>query len=539
VLDRSRLFVAPMATLLDHGLSRDVELRTETHTLPLGRPLGGVRTIRWMTDPWWKSAVVYQIYPRSFRDTDGDGVGDLEGIRRGLDHLEWLGVDAIWLSPIFRSPMADFGYDVSDYCDIDPLFGSLADFDRLVADAHQRGIKVLLDWVPNHSSDRHPWFAEHPDWYVWRDGPEPGTPPTAWDAAFGGKAWTWDEARGQWYLHLFLPEQPDLDWTNPEVEAAMHEVLRFWLDRGVDGFRADVVHLIGKDVRQGSLVATDRTWPESTELTHALLRRVRAVLDSYDGDRVMVGEVYILDTGEVAKFYGDGDELHLPFNFPPLFAPWSAEAWRAEVDTAERVLVPRGWPTWVLSNHDNPRHRTRYGSEARARAAAVLLLGLRGTAFLYAGEELGLEDAVVPEDRVVDPGGRDGCRAPVPWTADPGHGWPSEPWLPWPPHAGALSVDRQRHEPASVLHLYRQLLAARKASPALSLGDLALVHADEAVLAWSRTRGEDRRLVAVNFTAQPAPLALDGGWALEVASDGATTWSGTLAPDQAVVLRPA
>jgi alpha-glucosidase len=492
-----------------------------------------------VTDPWWKSAVVYQIYPRSFRDTNGDGVGDLEGIRRGLDHLAWLGVDAIWLSPINRSPMADFGYDVSDYRDIDPLFGSLADFDRLVADAHERGIKVLLDWVPNHSSDQHPWFAERPDWYVWRDGPALGEPPTDWDAAFGGKTWTWDERRGQWYLHLFLPEQPDLDWSNPEVEAAMHEVLRFWLDRGVDGFRADVVHLIGKDVRQESLPTAPKAWPEPSELTHALLRRIRSLLDGYDGHRMMVGEVYILDTEQVATFYGDGDELHLSFNFPPLYAEWSPAAWLEQIETVERTIVPRGWPTWVLSNHDNPRHRTRYGSEARARAAAVLLLGLRGTPFVYAGEELGLEDAVIPRDRVVDPGGRDGCRAPVPWSADTGHGWASEPWLPWPPDPAEHSVARQRDEPTSILHLYRRLLAARRASPALSLGDLAVVHADDAVLAWTRARGDDRRLVAVNFTDQPASLPVVGEWALEVASDGATSWTGALAPDQAVILRPA
>jgi alpha-glucosidase len=492
-----------------------------------------------MDGPWWKSAVVYQIYPRSFLDTDGDGVGDLEGIRRRLDHLAWLGVDAIWLSPVNRSPMADFGYDVSDYRDIDPLFGTLADFDRLIAEAHERGLKVLMDWVPNHTSDQHPWFAERDDWYVWRDGPAPGTPPTGWKAAFGGDAWTWDERRGQWYLHLFLPEQPDLDWSNPEVEAAMHDVLRFWLDRGVDGFRADVVHLIGKDVRQEALPTAPKAWPDPTDLTHTLLRRIRALLDGYEGDRMVVGEVYILDTEEVARFYGEGDELHLSFNFPPLHAEWTAAAWRDQVETTERSIVPRGWPTWVLSNHDVVRHRTRYGSDARARASAVLLLGLRGTPFLYAGEELGLEDAVVPEDRVVDPGGRDGCRAPVPWTADDGHGWPAEPWLPWPPDPGVRSPEVQREEPTSILHLYRRLLAARRASPALSVGDLAVVQADDAVLAWLRTEGDDRRVVAVNFSDVEAPLALAGDWAVEVSTGRHDTWTGVLGPDQAVVLRPA
>jgi alpha-glucosidase len=492
-----------------------------------------------MEGPWWRSAVVYQVYPRSFLDRTGDGVGDLAGITAQLDHLAWLGVDAVWLSPVNRSPMADFGYDVSDYTDVDPLFGSLADLDALVAAAHQRGLKVLLDWVPNHTSDQHPWFAAHPDRYVWRDGPEPGVRPTAWGAAFGGPAWTWDEARGQWYLHLFLPEQPDLDWTNPEVEAAMHDVLRFWLDRGIDGFRIDVVHLLGKDVRQESLRPDDRAWPEPTPCTHDLLRRIRAIADGYERDRVLVGEVYILDTDEVARFYGEGDELHLPFNFPPLYAEWSAPAWRAQLETAERSLVPKGWPTWVLSNHDNPRHRTRYGSEARARAAAFLLLGLRGTPFLYAGEELGLEDAVVPEERVVDPGGRDGCRAPIPWTPDGLHGWAADPWLPWPPDAGVRSAEVQRDEPTSMANLYRRLLAARKASPALAVGDLEVVHADDAVLAWRRTHGDDVRVVAVNFSDVEQPVPLDGSWTVEVSSTLATAWAGVLTPDQAVFLRPA
>ena len=505
--------------------------------------------------PWWKSAVVYQIYPRSFCDTDGDGVGDLEGVRRRLDHLAWLSVDAIWLSPFFPSPMKDFGYDVADYCDVDPLFGTLAAFDLLVVDAHARGIKVLIDWVPNHTSDQHPWFVEarssrtspKRDWYVWVDG-TPDRPPNNWVAAFtGGPAWTWDEATEQWYLHLFLPEQPDLNWRNPEVVAAMHGTLRFWLDRGVDGFRMDVIHGIVKkegfpdvDNPVVSMALPDRY---DLDATHDAIRGIRKVLDSYPGDRVSVGEVYILSTAVVATFYGEGDLLHLAFNFPPLYAPWKVPAWRTRIARVREELDPRdAWPTWVLSNHDNPRHRTRYGgSEARARAAAVLLLTLRGTPFMYAGEELGLEDAVVPDDRIVDPGGRDGCRAPVPWDPSPAHGWASaEPWLPWPPDSEARNAEVLRADEGSVLHLYRRLLAARRASPALQLGDWAELAAPDGVLAYERRLDGDRRVVVVNFTSAEVEVPVDGDWRVEVATDvdlEGGGYAGTVRADAALVLR--
>jgi alpha-glucosidase len=509
--------------------------------------------------PWWKSGVVYQIYPRSFADSDGDGVGDLEGVRQHLDHLEWLGVDAIWLSPIFRSPMADFGYDVSDYCDVDPVFGTLDDLDRLVADAHARGIRVLLDWVPNHTSDQHPWFRDPAkrDWYVWRDEPNDWAAafvePARWERDHAtnelrrvrsetpgvrhtGTAWTFDEASGQWYLHLFLPEQPDLDWNNPEVEAAMHDVLRFWLDRGVDGFRADVVHMIGKDVGPGLESRPQSAIGTGTQV-HALLRRIRSLLDSYDGDRMMVGEVFILDPVEMATFYGTGDELHLSFNFVPLYTRWRADRWHERIEESERAVpADIGWPTWVLSNHDNVRHADRFGSEARARAAAVLLLTLRGTPFLYAGEELGLLDAVIPPERVVDPGGRDGCRAPIPWTPDERHGWGPEPWLPFPPDASARSVAAMREDETSILHLYRRLLSARRASPALQLGDLTLLDAPEGVLAWERVAGDDRRRIVVSFYGEEIPYDT-AGWVVDVSSVGAG-FAGVLRSDEALVLSP-
>jgi alpha-glucosidase len=503
---------------------------------------------------WWQSAVFYQIYPRSFADASGDGIGDLAGITSRLDHLQWLGVDALWLSPFFRSPMADFGYDVSDYCEVDPIFGTLEDFDALLAACHARGLRMIIDWVPAHTSSEHPWFAEarrsrddpKRNWYVWRDPGPGGELPNNWRAAFSGQppAWTLDEETGQLYLHSFLAEQPDLNWADPTLRAAMHQTLRFWLDRGVDGFRADVVHNIGKHPDLPSVDAKLANIPHCAlndePVTHEYLREIRRILDGYAGERMMVGEVFLLKTAQVAAYYGRGDELQLSFNFPPLFAAWDAVAWRRCIDETSGALDPLGaWPTWVLSNHDQKRHRTRYGSEARARAAAVLLLGLRGSPFLYMGEELGLEDAVVPAERVVDPGGRDGCRAPIPWSSGGRRGWPAEPWLPWPPDADGQSAQAQREDPGSMLHLYRRLLAVRRASPALAVGSMRFVAAPEGVLAWQRVHGAERRLVAVNFREEPATLDLGAGLSVAVASDGrgeGQPFSGQLDGDQALVL---
>jgi alpha-glucosidase len=515
-----------------------------------------------MDAPWWQTAVFYQIYPRSFASRRHRATGDLAGIEAHLDHVQWLGVDAVWLSPFYPSPMPDFGYDVSDYCGVDPLFGDLGDFDRLLAACHERGLKLLVDLVPNHTSDQHPWFKaarssrDDPkrSWYVWRDG-TPDVPPNNWRAAFhpDAPAWTWDEATGQWYLHLFLPEQPDLNWENPEVVDAIHDVMRFWLDRGVDGFRVDVVHGIGKD----PLLPDDppevgglpHATVNDTQRTHELIRGLRTVVDAYSGDRLLLGEVYLLSTERVATYYGAGDELHLAFNFPPLYTPWDAVRWRRSVDVTVEYIDGRGaWPTWVLSNHDNPRHRTRYGSEDRARSALFLLLGLRGSPVLYAGEELGLEDAVVPPSRVVDPGGRDGCRAPIPWTGEPDHGWGVEDaWLPWPPLSDSRNVADLLVDGGSILHLYRRLLAARRASAALRLGDFAWVDgfdpADAAsvggVLAWRRSTDSESRIVAVNMGSGVAQVPVAGR--VLVSSDGfreGEAFDGTLAPDHAVLLAP-
>ena len=456
--------------------------------------------------------MVYQVYPRSFADAstaehETAGVGDLRGLIDRLDYLQWLGIDALWLSPIFTSPMADFGYDISDFCAIDPTFGTLADMDELLAAAHQRGIRIILDWVPNHTSDQHPWFVESrrdrtnpkADWYVWRDEPA-----NNWSASFprGDPAWAFDESRQQYFLRCFLPQQPDLNWDQPDVEAAMLDTLRFWLDRGVDGFRMDVVHLIGKDLQRDDPHAEGR--PPLTHVihndvpvTHERLRRIRGVLDSYDGDRVSVGEVYLLDEEAMASYYGNDDELHLSFNFSFLWAPFEAAELRNRITSTLTHLRPRdAWPTWVLSNHDVPRHRQRYGGgEAVARMAATMLLTLPGTPFLYQGEELGLLDAIIPPERTVDPGLRDGSRAPLPWTAEPLHGWPVEPWLPFPPEAAQHNVATQMADPGSVLHFYRRVLHLRRSTPALLTGGFELVDLGADVLAYRR----DEWLVALNL----------------------------------------
>jgi alpha-glucosidase len=460
---------------------------------------------------WWQRGAIYQIYPRSFNDSDGDGVGDLRGIVDRLDHLDSLGVEAIWLSPFFRSPMADFGYDISDYLDVDPVFGTLADVDALVAEAHRRGIKVVLDWVPNHTSDRHAWFGEsrasrdapRRDWYVWRDLGPGGEPPNNWRSAFDavGDAWTPDERTGQAYLHSFTREQPDLNWDNPAVEAAMHDVLRFWLDRGVDGFRMDVIHKIAKDPELGDNEPGrrhDEDWPT----IHGRLRRIRAVLDEYD-DRMMVGEVYLYDLGRLVEYIKDGDQLHLAHNFTFLHLPWDAEAFRGAIADFVALSGDRAWPAWFLGNHDHPRIVTRYGA-AQARVAAMLLYTLRGTPFVFQGEELGLPDAIIPPEAVVDMDGRDPERAPIPWAppsqVGAGAGFTTgEPWLPLVADAERLNVQSQDGDPASMLTLVREL-----ASEILQAGALVDLQARAGVLSYARELDGERLEIALNFRDAPA-----------------------------------
>jgi glycosidase len=492
-----------------------------------------------MSEPlWWQTAVIYQIYARSFQDSNGDGVGDLAGITRRLGYVADLGVDAVWISPFYTSPMADFGYDVADYTDVDPLFGTLADFDELLATAHHLGLKVIVDMVPNHTSDQHPWFVEsrsstdNPkrDWYVWRDAKPDGAPPNNWLSAFGGLAWDWDEATAQYYLHTFIPEQPDLNWRNPAVVSAMHDVYRFWLDRGVDGFRIDVAQRIMKDPElrdnppapagrvltfksmgeyESQLHIHDMAHPD----IHDLYRDLREIVDSYESPRVTIGEVHLFDLEEWVGYYGrDLDEMHLPFNFTLLYAPWKGNEIRKRVDALEAALPPGAWPNYVLGNHDESRLATRFGVEA-ARVAAMLLLTLRGTPTLYYGDELGMEQ--VPIENQQDPWairepelGRDGCRTPMQWDASATAGFsdadPEHLWLP----LGAGHVERnvasQAAQPDSLLTLYRRLLALRRGLPALHRGDYTPVdQAAEELFVFERTDGDDTIWVVLNFSDRP------------------------------------
>jgi alpha-glucosidase len=465
---------------------------------------------------WWERAVIYQIYPRSFADSGGDGIGDLPGITAHLDYLNELGIDAIWLSPFYPSPMADFGYDVADYTDIDPVFGTLEDFDALLDQAHERGIRVIIDWVPNHTSDRHPWFQESRaspggpkrDWYVWRDPAPGGGPPNNWRSAFTavGPAWTFDRASGQYYLNSFRPEQPDLNWDNPDVEAAMHDVLRFWLDRGVDGFRIDVAHKLGKDpeLRDDEPHRRhDQDWPTG----HQRLRRIRAVIDEYR-ERMIVGEVYLRDLRQVVPYVNTGDELHLAHNFVFVHLPWEAAAFRSSIEEFELLAEDTVCPAWFLENHDHPRVASRYG-EARARAALMLVCALRGTPFVYQGQELGLPDAEIPPQRMLDVDGRDPERAPLPWrspsAAGPGAGFTSgDPWLPIVEDAEHLSVEAQQGDPGSMLAFARRLIGLRARFPALSTGSQRPVRTASEVLSFTR----ENILVAVSFVSREVALDL-------------------------------
>ena len=509
-------------------------------------------------EPWWRDAVVYEVYVRSFADSDGDGVGDLEGVRSRLPHLVDLGVDAVWLTPFYRSPMADHGYDVADYTDVDPLFGDLATFDRLLAEAHDAGLRVIVDLVPNHTSVAHPWFVEAladpgspmRDRYVFRDGRGDG-PPNNWSSVFGGPAWTRESPEGQWYLHMFDSSQPDLDWHHPAVPAEMLRVLRFWLDRGVDGFRIDVAHSLFKnpeltDLPAGVTNSVDSAHVWDREEVLALYEQWRTVVDGYDGDRMMVGEVFLFDVERVARYVSD-TRLHQAFNFLVMLAPFDAAALR---DVVRDGLEHLAAPTWVLSNHDLPRHVTRFdgGDLGRRRGLAVtaLLLALPGSPYLYQGEELGLEEADVPEHLRQDPiwvrmggtmPGRDGCRTPIPWVSNaPGHGFTTGvPWLPFGAGAAELAVDRQRADDTSTLAAYRRLLAARRAvlqeHPGSKVDFLEL----GAEVVGVR-RGP---LVAVlNTGAQAVELRL-AGELLVATADGASTVDGlvTVPPSATVWLR--
>ena len=487
---------------------------------------------------WWRKGILYQIYPRSFQDSNDDGIGDLPGIINRMPYLFDLGVDAVWLSPIFPSPMTDFGYDISNYLDVDPIFGTLDDFNTLVAAAHASNLKVILDLVPNHTSDQHPWFIEsrssrdNPkrDWYLWREPRADGTAPNNWMSEFGGSAWKYDAGTGQYYYHAFLREQPDLNWRNPAVRQAIYDVMRFWLRKGVDGFRVDVLwHLIkdsefrdnppnpnfrpGRPPHEALLprYSTDR--PEILDV----VTEMRCVVDEFD-DRVLIGEIY-LPVDRLVAYYGrELSGAHLPFNFALLSAPWNARAIAKLIDDYESALPADAWPNWVLGNHDRPRVASRVG-QAQARVAAMLLLTLRGTPTLYYGDEIGMQQVPIAPDQVRDPFeknvpgigvGRDGCRTPMQWNAEAHGGFTTgEPWLPLGNDYVHENVANLSTETRSVLNLYRALIELRKATAELVAGSYATVATTGDLLAYRREYDGNALLIALNLGANPISIGSD------------------------------
>ena len=489
-------------------------------------------------ESWWRHGIFYQIYPRSFQDSNADGVGDIAGIIDRLPYLLALGVGAIWLSPIFPSPMADFGYDIADYTGIDPLFGGIEDFDALISAVHANCLKLILDLVPNHTSDQHPWFIESRrsrdarkrDWYIWREPAADGGPPNNWMSEFGGSAWAYDAATRQYYYHAFLAQQPDLNWRNPEVRQAIHDVMRFWLRKGVDGFRVDVIwHLIkdaefrdnpsNPDYREGrpphekilTRYSTDQ--PE----VHDVIAQMRRVIDEFDA-RVLIGEIYLPFERLVAYYGKDLSGAHLPFNFALLSAPWNARSVEKIIADYEAALPAGAWPNWVLGNHDRPRVASRVG-QAQARVAAMLLLTLRGTPTLYYGDEIGMHQVAIAPDQVRDPFeknvpgigvGRDGCRTPMQWNATPYAGFSiATPWLPLSDDFAQENVVNLEADTRSILSLYRALISLRKKLPQLMSGDYVPIAAQGDLLLYRRQRDGATVVIALNLGAEPVSIASD------------------------------
>jgi alpha-glucosidase len=485
---------------------------------------------------WWRHGVFYQIYPRSFQDSNDDGVGDIRGIIDRLPYLQALGIDAIWLSPIFPSPMADFGYDIADYTGIDPLFGTMADFDDLMSAAHASGLKVILDLVPNHTSDQHPWFIESRssrdngkrDWYIWREPAADGGPPNNWLSEFGGSAWTFDDATGQYYYHAFLAQQPDLNWRNPAVRQAIHDVMRFWLGKGVDGFRVDVIwHLIkdaefrdnppnphfheGRPPHEKILTQYSTDQPE----VHEVIAEMRRVIDEFD-DRVLIGEIYLPLHRLVAYYGNDLGGAHLPFNFALLSTLWSARSIERIIADYEAALPAGAWPNWVLGNHDRPRVASRIGPD-QARVAAMLLLTLRGTPTLYYGDEIGMHQVAIAPEQVRDPFeknvpgigvGRDGCRTPMQWDATAHAGFSAAtPWLPLPDDFVHENVVNLEADARSILSLYKALIALRAKLPQLRSGDYVPVAAQGDLLLYRRQSEGQAVVIALNLGDQPVSIA--------------------------------
>lgn len=523
---------------------------------------------------WWQTGIIYQVYPRSYQDSDNDGIGDLKGIISRLDHLKWLGINALWVSPIYPSPMADFGYDISDYCDIHPLFGTMEDFDQLLQEAHNRDIKLILDLVPNHSSDQHPWFKEsrsskdNPkrDWYIWEDAKPDGSEPNNWLSVFGGSAWEWDENTQQYYYHAFLKEQPDLNWRNPEVQEAMLDVMHFWLDKGVDGFRVDVMWHMVKDKLlrdnpenpnyENHMSTYEKLTPSySTDQpeVHDIVKRMREVTDSYE-ERLLIGEIY-LPVHRLVAYYGEDNQgAHLPFNFQLLTLPWDAQKISYAIDEYEGALPPDGWPNWVLGNHDQPRLASRVGSD-QARVAAILLLTLRGTPTIYYGEEIGMTDVAIPPDEIKDPQGlnmpeknlsRDPSRTPMQWDDTENAGFSkSKPWLRLPDNFKRVNVKAQKENPYSTLSFYKKLIDLRQKEPALQTGTYKPVHSDRQLLSYMRETNRQRFLIVLNLshrTCQFKPEHFEFEGTVELASvperEGSTVKDSiSLSGDEGMIIR--
>ncbi len=522
---------------------------------------------------WWDTAMIYEIYLRSFQDSNGDGIGDLPGLISRLDYLndgtpDSLGIDAIWLTPIYPSPLYDFGYDISDFTDIDPMYGSMEQFQHFTSLAHERGIKIIMDLVANHTSHQHAWFQasrlgrDNPkrNWYVWRDAAEGGGPPNNWLSVFGGSAWTFDEDTGQYYLHSFLPQQPDLNWRNPAVRQAMFDVVRFWTSRGVDGFRLDAIAHIAKDelLRDNPLSAKPlppgstgyeaqvHLYDHNDAIIHDWLTALRVVLDEDGKPRMMVSEIYGLDPEDVARYHGalGPPEMHMSFNFDVLEAPWRATEVRAAVDSFEQNLPSNVWPNVVLNNHDRPRFVSRHDAdghgEERARLAAILLLTLRGAAYLYYGEEIGMRDGTIPRDRLQDPVGvrfwpenlgRDPERTPMQWAPELGAGFTSgRAWLPIGPDLDRINVQTESRDPSSILNLYRRLALQRRSSKAIRAGAyLPLDAVPPDTYCYLRDAVNDRVLVLLNFASEHRQIDLEALGRGDVLADSHPARVGSLA----------
>ncbi|MCY2687121.1 alpha-amylase family glycosyl hydrolase [Salinimicrobium sp. TH3] len=490
---------------------------------------------------WWHKGVVYQIYPRSFKDSDGDGVGDLRGIIEKLDYLKDLGVDAVWISPIYPSPMADFGYDVSDYTGIHPLFGEMKDFDELLTEVHQRGMKLILDLVPNHSSNKHPWFLESKssknnhkrDWYIWKDPGKDGGPPNNWLSVFGGSGWEYDEKTEQYYYHAFLKEQPDLNWRNPDLQQAMLAIMRYWLKKGVDGFRVDVMWHMIKDEQlrddppnpeykkgMNSYSKLLPAYSTDQDEVHDIVHKMRKVIDEYD-ERLLIGEIY-LPISKLVSYYGEDNQgAHLPFNFQLLQLPWNAARIKATIDEYEGALPENGWPNWVLGNHDNSRIASRVGKD-QAKNAAILLLTLRGTPTIYYGDELGMQDVDIPKEKIQDPQAlnepgvgrsRDPERTPMQWDATKNAGFTKgDPWLPLMVNYKEINVKKQWDQPGSMLQLHRKLLKIRAQEPALHVGNYLPVLSQDGILSYIRKYEEQQFLIVLNLTDSEVNFAPGFKW---------------------------